>query len=198
MNRSLLRYIWLLIFATAVAIPTGAQAVFYTVDRSFNDASFISTLTGTVDIPLGSYTIQNKSASPFTSVNLVLTANGYVYDLNEAVTDFIYGTGQFFINATSTTLTFNTANANGENPADLQCIVSSAMPPYLRNYYAIGSDDAPGFEAAIVPGADLTGNVNLPVIFGTPAPEPRANFLIALAFLTFGFNRIRPKKRETV
>jgi hypothetical protein len=156
------RYILLLLIAAGGVITTRAQPVIYTVNRSFTDGSLMATLTGTVDIPLGSYTIQNESASPFTSINLTLAAGGNIYHLDEAITTYISGTGQFFIDAASTTLTFNTANANGNNPADL----SFASPPESRGPYAIGSDSSPGFEIAIVSAEeDIVGNLTMPVVF---------------------------------
>src|SRR6266446_1184759 len=103
------------VIAIALIISNSAQAAQYHVNRSFTDGSSSATLTGTLDIPMGSYTIQNSGPSPFTAVNLTLTVNGTPFTLTHALTGVIHGTGQFLISATPTTLTFNTANANGGN-----------------------------------------------------------------------------------
>jgi hypothetical protein len=103
-------------------IASSAQALIYTIDRSITDgvADATANLTGTLDIPVGNYTIQNSSASPFTSVNLTLTVLGTPYIVDNVLTGIIRGTGQFFVDAGSTTLTFSTANSNVSNPADLE------------------------------------------------------------------------------
>src|SRR4051794_38596284 len=93
--------------------PVTARAVTYVVNRSFTNGASTATLTGTLDVPIGDYIIQNSSASPFTNVNLSLTVNAVSYNLVHALTDLINGTGQFGINATPTALSFSVANADG-------------------------------------------------------------------------------------
>ena len=104
-------------FAAASLTASSSQAVVYEVNRTFGIPS--ATLTGTVDVPLGNYVIQNETPNPFTDVNLTLTVNAFPYSLTYALTDLVDGTGQFFVDATPTTLTFSTANGDGSNPADL-------------------------------------------------------------------------------
>jgi hypothetical protein len=135
---------------------------------------------GTVDVPVGSYTIQNGTPNPFTNVNLILTVNGNPFPvLNAANTSLVLGTGQFLVNATSSTLTFNTANANGINPANLAFVNSSTGLGGPR--YAIGFDASPGFENAINTSPIVVASVAFPVTFGTvqqvqQVPEPASLF----------------------
>jgi len=178
----------ILLGATAIAalIANSAQAMLYDVNRSFSLGPDSATLTGTVDIPLGSYTIMNMGASPFTSVNLTLNVNSVSYNVNNALTSLISGTGRFFINATPTTLIFNTANANGGNPADL---VFSDTLSLSGNYYAIGHNGAPGFEAAYTSTAGFNVPATLPTDFASAVvPEPST---CALLLLPFGLHSIR-------
>lgn len=175
MSRQFFRLFLLITGTMAAMVALSAQAVIYSVNRSFKDVIWISTLTGTVDCPLGTYTIENSGSSPFTAVNLTLTANGGTFHLTSVLTDNIAGTGEFIINATPTALIFNTANADGNNPADLQ-FTDNWLPPF-RNNYAIGSDESPGFESAFVPGADFDSGLSLPVSFGTAVPEPSIGLL---------------------
>jgi hypothetical protein len=58
------------------AIFRGANGVTYTVSRSWTDGIGTASLVGTVDVPLGNYTIMNSGADPFTNVSLTLTVNG--------------------------------------------------------------------------------------------------------------------------
>jgi len=174
--------------ATAIAamVASSAQATLYDVNRSFSGA----TLTGTVDIPVGIYTIQNASASPFTAANLILTVNATSYNLNNVLTGIIGGSGEFFINATATTLTFSTANANGGNPADL--VFSDNTNPFNDNRYVIGYNGSPGFEYAYTDAGVAGAGVILPAIFGTAAvPEPTTMIAGALLLLPFGASTLR-------
>src|SRR5262245_22270021 len=104
----------LLSLSIVLWFSAAAQAIVYAVNRSFQTA----TLTGTVSIPAGNYVIQEQNPNPFTNVNLSLTVNAGSYNLVNALTDWIYNGGQFFINASPTTLTFS-ASGNGSGPADL-------------------------------------------------------------------------------
>ena len=154
----------------AMLTPVAAMAasVTYDVNRSWSNSGNNASLVGTVDVPVGSYTIQNGTPNPFTNVNLTLTVNSNSFPvLNTAYTSVIYGTGQFLVNATSSALTFNTANANGGNPANLTFVNSFTGLSGPR--YLIGSDGALGFEVAI----------NIPSIFYVSAP-------VAFGPVTFG------------
>ena len=164
-------------FAAATIVTSSAQAATYSVNRSFLNA----TLTGTVDIPIGNYTIQNAGASPFTAVNLSLTVDATSYNLVNSLTDLIYGNGQFLIVATATTLTFDTANGNGSNPADL--VFSDTIFPFMNNRYVIGSNGNPGFEVGYTDAGEAVVNVTFPTVFGTIVPEPSTFALAALALL---------------
>ena len=171
----------------AMLTPVAATAVTFTVNRSWSQSGNNASLVGTVDVPIGSYTIQDGTPNPFTNVNLTLTVNSNPFTLNTADTSFIYGTGQFLVNATSSTLTFNTANANGGNPADLSFVNSSTG--LVDPLYAIGSDGNPGFEGAVGRLLEVVAPVSLPVTFGTAqaqqVPEP-TSILGLLALGTLG------------
>jgi len=164
----------------AMLTPVAATAVTFTVNRSWSESGNNASLVGTVDVPVGSYTIQNGTPNPFTNVNLILTVNGNPFPvLNAADTSNISGTGQFLVNATSSTLTFNTANADGSNPADLVFVNSSTG--FGGPFYVIGTDGVPGFEIAINTSPDVAASVAFPVTFGTvqqvqQVPEPASLF----------------------
>ena len=164
----------------AMLTPVAATAVTFTVNRSWSGFGNNASLVGTVDVPVGSYTIQNGTPNPFTNVNLILTVNGNPFPvLNAADTSNISGTGQFLVNATSSTLTFNTANANGSNPADLAFVNSSTG--FGGPFYVIGTDGVPGFEIAINTSPEVAASVAFPVTFGTvqqvqQVPEPASLF----------------------
>ena len=155
-------------------VASSAHAVsptVYDVSRSFTDGTTVATLMGTVEIPLGSYTIQNMGASPLTAVNLTLRVNGTPYAVDNVLTDLINGTGQFFINATPTTLIFSTGTADGGNPADL---VFSDNPTNAQSNdrYVIGSNGDPAFEVAYTGAGSVVATPTFPTIFGTAVPEP--------------------------
>ena len=118
----------MVIFALIDARPAGAAT--YDVNLSFTGGGTAS-LVGTVDLPLGNYTIMNGAPDPFTAVNLILTVNGTPFSLVQANTSLITGTGQFLINANASTLIFNTANANAGNPADLRFQDVSTNDQYI-------------------------------------------------------------------
>jgi hypothetical protein len=164
----------------AMLTPVAATAVTFTVNRSWSGFGNNASLVGTVDVPVGSYTIQNGTPNPFTNVNLILTVNGNPFPvLNTADTSLVSGTGQFLVNATSSTLTFNTANANGSNPADLAFVNSSTS--FAGPRYAIGFDGSPGFEIATGTSPNVLASVAFPVTFGTvqqvqQVPEPASLF----------------------
>ena len=164
----------------AMLTPVAATAVTFTVNRSWSESGNNASLVGTVDVPVGSYTIQNGTPNPFTNVNLILTVNGNPFPvLNAADTSNISGTGQFLVNATSSTLTFNTANADGSNPANLAFVNSSTG--FVGPLYGIGYDGNPGFEIAINTSPNVAASVALSVTFGTvqqvqQVPEPASLF----------------------
>ncbi|WOB66496.1 PEP-CTERM sorting domain-containing protein [Microcystis aeruginosa] len=162
----------------AMLTPVAATAVTFTVNRSWSNGSNNASLVGTVDVPIGSYTIQNGTPNPFTNVNLTLTVNGTPFTLNTADTSFIYGTGQFLVNATSSTLTFNTANANGDNAADLFFVNSSTG--LFGSLYGILSPSVSG-EVGASTLVSVFASVSFPVTFGIAqtaqqVPEPASLF----------------------
>ena len=172
--------------ATVIAamIAGSAQAIVYDVNHSFtdtiNDSPSSATLTGTLDIPLGSYTVDaNSSAWPFTAVDLTLTVDGTPYNLNQAlpIADSIGAAGEFSINATPTTLTFNVI-------ADTDLFFSDTSG---NNQYFIGWDSYPGYEVASTEtawvGAPVTFGAD-PIVFGTAVvPEPGSFMLTAVGFV---------------
>lgn len=167
-----------------------ARADTYAVDQSFNFGDTNVTLSGTLDIPEGSYLLMGNLSHPFTSVNLTLTMDGNTYDLNHSV-DEINNSGEFFIDATATTLTFHTADANGVNSADLLF-----EDTYDYNYYGIGSDADPAFQAAYIETeSDTQGaiaTVTFPAVFGTAVPEPEH---INSALILLGFGALYARRR---
>jgi hypothetical protein len=173
-----------LLAVLALPVPYHSLANTYAINRSFTDGD-VATLIGTVDIPQGNYTIMNAAASPFTAVDLILTVNNVSHPLNYALTDIILGTGRFFINAGPTSLIFNTANADGLNPADL--VFSASLNPLAAPRYVIGYNGFPGFEVAYTPSGDVNTGIALPVVFGTLVPEPGLSALLLLAFGIGGF-----------
>jgi hypothetical protein len=185
--------------AIAVMITGSAQATLYDVNRSITDGSSIATLTGTVDCSVGTYDIMNQGASPFTAVNLILTVNGTSYTLNNALTGIIWGTGQFLIEATPTTLTFSTATADGGDPADL-VFSDNTTDPYANDRYVIGSNADPQFEAAYTDAGNvLSTTVTFPTIFGTAGtavPEPTTMIAGAMLLLPFGASTLRMLRKR--
>ena len=175
--RTLRSGLLVLAFATASIVTSSAKAIVYEVDRAFSTV----TLIGTVELPLGNYVIQNSAPNPFTAVNLTLTVNATPYNLTNALTGTILGTGVFTIDATPTTLTF-TANGNGTNPADL--VFSDNFDPLSFNRYAIGSNGSPMFETAITTSGVVSNNsLRFPTVFGNAIPEPSTITLCAVAVL---------------
>jgi hypothetical protein len=173
-----MRICGVVVFA-AVLTLTSASSSFadvYTVKRTWNDGPDTASLTGTVALPTGSYTIMNGTPNPFTAVNLTLDINGVPHSLTQANMSNIFGTGKFFITATNADLTFNTAGGNGSNGADL-----FFLPPTNTGYsYVIGSDGNPAFQNAFMPGGDVISSVSFPTVFGV-TPEPACLGLAALA-----------------
>jgi hypothetical protein len=175
-------------FAAASLVTNSSQAVVYEVNRLFTEGFSIATLTGTVDVPIGNYVIQNTTPNPFTAVDLTLTVNASTYNLTNVSTDSIYGSGQFTIDATPTTLTFN-ASGDISNPADL---VFHGNHPLFINRYVIGSNGFPAFEVAYTDAGTVgTTGVSFPTVFGTAVPEPSSLLLIVAAGMMFTCRRFR-------
>src|SRR5204862_1430178 len=159
---------FLMFSLSAVAIAPSAYATRYEVNRSWsNPVGGDASLVGTVDVALGTYTLMNGGPNPFTSVNLTLIVNGSALHLNQADTSFIWGTGQFSILATASSLIFN-ANGNGTNPADRGFFDAANL-----GFYAIGSDDDPTFQIGDIFGQIfVVSSVHFPEVFGTAASVP--------------------------
>jgi hypothetical protein len=178
-------------FAAATMVASSAQAAIYFVDRSLTNGSSTATLTGTVNIPIGSYTIQNTVPDPFTDVNLTLTVNTTSYYFTQADTSLILGTGRFEIDATTTRLTFDPIG-NGSNPADL-----SFWDASHTNRYCVGSDGFAAFEVAYTDAGVFASGPVFPVTFGTAAvPEPTTTIIWSLlGGLAIGLGRWRRQGR---
>ena len=173
----------------AMLTPVAAKAITYTVNRSWSNGSNNASLVGTVDVPIGSYTINSTGTpNPFTNVNLTLTVNGTPFTLDTVVipSGSISGTGQFLVNATSSTLTFNT-NVSGFNAARVR--FQNSGNPFGNRWYDIGTFldfftfQLVNFEGSIAsPGfTEVVASVSLPVTFGTAqtaqqVPEPASLF----------------------
>jgi hypothetical protein len=162
----------------ATLLCGGVQAVTYEVNRSFPGVS----LVGTVDVPLGNYVIQSSGAYPFTSIDLLLTADSIPYQLTHAFTDIDVGTGKFIVDATPTTLTFGIADADPSNPA---AVVFGETLDDQR--YVLGSAGLLEVEVAFIPSGSLTTTIAFPLVFGTAVvPEPSALGLAAGALFGVG------------
>jgi len=163
----------------AMLTPVAAKAVTFTVNRSWSQSGNNASLVGTVDVPIGSYTIDSTGTpNPFTNVNLTLTVNGNPFTLDAANTLLLSGTGQFLVNATSSTLTFNTANADGSNQAFLVFVDSSTG--LTGPLYGIASQSISG-EVGASTLVSVFASVSFPVTFGTAqtaqqVPEPASLF----------------------
>ena len=162
----------------AMLTPVAAKAVTFTVNRSWSNGSDNASLVGTVDVPIGSYTIQNGTPNPFTNVNLILTVNSNPFTLDAANTSGVFGTGQFLVNATSSTLTFNTANADGSNQAFLAFVDSSTG--LTGPLYGIASQNVSA-EVGASTLVSVFASVSFPVTFGIAqtaqqVPEPASLF----------------------
>lgn len=164
----------------AMLTPVAAKAVTFTVNRSWSESGNNASLVGTVDVPIGSYTINSTGTpNPFSNVNLILTVNSNTFTLDAANTSGVFGTGQFLVNATSSTLTFNTANANVLNTAYLAFVNSSTG--LFGPRYLIGNFGGPDFEVATDTSPDVVAQLTSPVTFGTAqtaqqVPEPASLF----------------------
>jgi hypothetical protein len=108
--------------------------------------------------------------------------------LNHPDTSLIFGTGQFLIFANGLSLTFDSANGDGFNPADLLFRDATNM-----DYYGIGSDGLPHFQTGIIGGNTvLDSSISFPNRFGH-APDTGSTLAmlsISLLGLGPGFNRL--------
>ena len=147
---------------TIIVIASSARAITYQVNQSWGGGT--ATLVGTVDVAIGNYTIMNGGAAPFTNVMLTLTVNGTPFILDHADTSQIVGTGEFIIDATITSLTFDTANSDAGNPADLNFYDS-----INTNRYVLGSNGNPHFEAGYTTAGVVLDDISFPFLFGTAA-----------------------------
>src|SRR4051812_7638867 len=68
--------LWAMFLLAAVAVSSPARADMYAVNRVFTEGPNTASLTGTLTLPQGNYTIIDRGAAPFTAVDLVLTVNG--------------------------------------------------------------------------------------------------------------------------
>jgi hypothetical protein len=186
------------IAAATLALAPSANAVSYDVLRSWTDGiGGTGSLSGTVDIPLGDYSISTPDPSPFTNVNLTMILNGgSPIILNHASTSLIFGIAQFLISATATSLIFDTVGGGPSSPADLQFWNASETARYV-----IGSDGNPHFEAGFsLVGPSIVGSVTFPIVFGTATPTSSvpdsgstlAMLSMALLGVGIGLRRLSP------
>jgi hypothetical protein len=180
----------------ALAASSDARADVYNINRYITDGTEQATLTGTVSIPEGNYILMAGDASPFTSVNLTMTLDGTPYGLDLVLTSLIQGTGEFIIDATPTGLTFDTANADAYDSADLT--FSDNPDSQSGDRYAIGYDAVPGFEAAYTDTAGFYTPTTQPIVFGAAVPEPSALGLLALGTIATIVCRARWRRFKNV
>ena len=189
----------------AMLTPVAAMAIpvvtTFNVNRSWSQGSDTASLVGTVDVPVGSYTIQNGTPNPFTNVNLTLTVNGNAVTLN-AVVAATAGPAQFLVDATSSVLTFN---PDVSDPgcffgcsSSLEFINSSqGTSGLLYRIQSFSSFGISGSEEQGViqsPFTLVVSSTNFPVTFGTAqqqpptsVPEPTATVgLLGLGLLGVG------------
>lgn len=177
----------MLVLGVAVAsmIASSAQATRYKVYRSFTTNDLTAELTGTLDIPIGHYVLEHNSPSPFTDLNLTVNMNGTPFPLVYAITGGVTSNTQFIVEATSTALTFSTAN---EIPGMNTYLAFTDKTLYfLPNRYIIGSYFGTDMELAQTTIDDgvqqAEANLTFPVIFGTAIPEPSTALLLCIGAL---------------
>ena len=134
----------------------------------------------------------NQGATPFTNINLLLIVDNASFLLTSADTSLIVGSGEFLISATASTLTFNTANFDPFNPADL------IFGPRSGDHYAIGSDGFAGFEAAASSAGSPLVFLSFPVVFGTAEGNSAPETGSTIGFLGLGLLVIASIKHRWV
>jgi hypothetical protein len=184
----------------AMLTPVAAMAVTFNVNRSWSQGSDTASLVGTVDVPLGSYTIQNGTPNPFTNVNLTLTVNGNAVTLNAVDINNTFAPAQFLVNATSSVLTFNAdiSGCSDDCESELEFINSSqgTSGPFYRiqsvSFFGVSESTEQGVIRS--PFTNVVSSTNFPVTFGTAqqqpptsVPEPTATVgLLGLGLLGVG------------
>jgi hypothetical protein len=184
----------------AMLTPVAAMAVTFNVNRSWSQGSDTASLVGTVDVPVGSYTIQNGTPNPFTNVNLTLTLNGNAVTLNAVDLTDTLAPAQFLVNATSSVLTFNAdiSGCSDDCESELEFINSSqgTSGPFYRiqsvSFFGVSESTEQGVIRS--PFTNVVSSTNFPVTFGTAqqqpptsVPEPTATVgLLGLGLLGVG------------
>lgn len=139
-------------------VSSQAQAVVYNINRSWDNDN--AALTGTVEIPEGTYFINNSIFDPFLDIDLSLDYDGSSTILDRVDFSTIQNNGTFIIDANLSNLDFDTQNADGINPAVLSFTNISG------DSYSIGSDSSPGFESSSFNGTSFD-TVSFPDTFAS-------------------------------
>ncbi|RPH89655.1 MAG: PEP-CTERM sorting domain-containing protein [Chroococcales cyanobacterium metabat2.561] len=188
----------------AMLTPVAAMAIpvvtTFNVNRSWSQGSDTASLVGTVDVPVGSYTIQNGTPNPFTNVNLTLTVNGNAVTLNAVDLTDTLAPAQFLVNATSSVLTFNADVSGCSSDCGSRLVfIDSSLGQSNGPFYRIGSrflGPVISREVGVIisPFTAVESSLNFPVTFGTAqqqpptsVPEPTATVgLLGLGLLGVG------------
>ena len=158
-----------------VAVNPVRAVTFNVVGASWTDTIYgtglPASLTGTVDIPIGTYSYSpNTSVSaPFTAFNLTLNVNGTA-STRTGANIFTGSTSSLTLTASATDLKF--ISTSGADGSAAYLFFSGSDGDYI-----IGSDGNPGFQSASGSAGISATNRSFPTVFAVSSntqsvPEP--------------------------